>query len=261
MINTILIAGAKQSGKSSLAKFLLAHELGRNGIIQSFGMTDDGQVATDEGVIDFDSGKNDELFSQSLWPLARKFSFADSLKHVVSVLFGISLDMMYGTDEEKNSFTTIKTESLKILVPDFHSEHEFVTIRQLLQAFGTDICRKLLDDVWIRIVKKEIEEYHSVYPNGIAIIDDCRFTNECIAFKNPESIILGLKRSIEDSSHISENDLDFTDDKLFGLIIDNQELDISDKNNEALEFLVKNRVITSVLQDTKAIKKSKTKAK
>lgn len=252
-VNTILIAGKQQSGKSSLAKFLMANELGKVGQISGFDITEDGEIAisTEDGnvgVINWDSPDNEQYFSQYLYPYMRKFSFATKLKQVVSFLFNIDIALMYGTNDDKNTVTKVTVEGLRKLVPDFVPEdptREFVTIRELLRIFGTEICRSLFDSIWIEHLKNDIAEYHAEYPQGIALVDDCRFINEVENLKNDNTVVIYLDRNPISASHASEKDLDNIDVDKFDLVVRNANMDIAAKNDKVLTFLSKKKIVVS----------------
>lgn len=211
----ILIAGKAQAGKSSLASYLHENLCGTTG--------------------------------QSSWI----FNLADSLKEACQIYFGIDRKLMYGTNEDKNRLTHIRFRDLPIV---FHNEAEIdpdrqLTIRQLLQYFGTEIMRRMDADVWCRATSndinadsfnKEIAGYLSL---DCAIIGDVRFPNEIRYFVNTYGednvIIVRLTRNITNLTHVSEialDNYDFSQYKNY-IEIDNTSLSEVDKNALALQLV------------------------
>ena len=88
-----------------------------------------------------------------------------------------------------------------------------MTVRRLLQAFGTDFARELDSFVWIRHMVYKMLEYIEAYSRShnykgnIVIIDDVRFSNELEFLANCGAINIRMDRRVGDDKHISENDL------------------------------------------------------
>lgn len=211
----ILITGKAQAGKSSLASHLHENLCGVN--------------------------------NQGSWI----FNLADSLKEACQIYFGIDRKLMYGTNEDKNRLTHIRFKDLPVV---FHNEAEIdpdrqITVRQLLQYFGTEIMRKMDADVWCRATSnsinsdsfnKEIDGYLSL---NYAIIGDVRFPNEIKYFVNrygeDNVIIVRLIRNITNLTHASEIALDNHDFSQYKnyIEIDNTSLSEVDKNALALQLV------------------------
>ena len=73
----------------------------------------------------------------------------------------------------------------------------------------------------------------------MAIIADCRFPNEVTAIKNVAGIVIRLSRNPHNSDHTSEIalDPDRYDQSLFDLVIDNDNMTITEQNKVIYEFL------------------------
>ena len=75
-----------------------------------------------------------------------------------------------------------------------------MTGREVLQYFGSDICRKMYENIWfdacIRRIKKDNPE--------LALISDVRFPNEINGVQNEGGIVFGLPRDLFNDSHKSE---------------------------------------------------------
>jgi hypothetical protein len=152
------------------------------------------------------------------------YNFADSLKNDICInILGLTYDQCYGTDEEKNQLV------------DCYWENKQLTAREIMQLVGTDMFRKLKTNVWsettIRKIKQDTQK--------ISLIADCRFPNEVHAIKNAGGLVVKLTRNPYNSQHESEVALDENrfDAKNFDLIIDNQNMTISQQNLLLLNFL------------------------
>ena len=134
---------------------------------------------------------------------------------------------------EKLNSIGIKTEFVKFADPlyemhkiilnfmeDYGHKYEGIKHGPLLQYLGTEFGRKTYGaNVWADIAKTKIERLPE---NTIAIVDDCRFKNEFLTFKDQLKIHLVADREIrkqrcenwrDNESHQSEIDLDDWHDK------------------------------------------------
>lgn len=258
MTKLLVFAGKKQAGKTSSAQFVSAYitsqiaRLNENVPLSKwFSQTDKGKIIVntadgDQGEFDF-TRKDDEfaLFAKNyVWPYVKIYSFADELKSVAMKVFGLTKEQCYGTNEEKNSFTKIKWEDmLKLFHPLARNkikkavENEYMTAREFLQYFGTDVCRTLFDDCWIEALFKKI---YSDSPD-IAIVDDCRFENEAKVSRKfeGESKIIRLFRTVDETDSHSSEQILLSEPTLFNSNLDNSNMSLEDKNKEILDLLYK----------------------
>ena len=85
-----------------------------------------------------------------------------------------------------------------------------MTAREFMQFFGTDVCRKMFESVWVNSCIKKIQREQS----ELAIIADVRFPNEAKAIEDAGGKVVRLTRKVFDDNHSSEVALDdypFTD--------------------------------------------------
>ena len=174
-----------------------------------------------------------------------KISLADPIKQIVSAATGISILNFYDDYEKDRIFdepfvfssdqiielinqveiryplTKNQADSIEL----FFNNQPFISIRDILQKFGTDCCRNLIDqDIWLKIFEKEINDGRSY------VIPDVRFPNEFDLIKRLNGYMILVKRNtglVDD--HISEN-MDIPESK-FDIIIDNNST-ISKLNEE-----------------------------
>lgn len=211
----IVLAGSKQSGKSTGAKYIL------------------NELAT--------KGNKDNI---------RIYSFANKLKDQVRDLFRVNWFQCYGDDDDKNTLTQIKWNDIFPILPKHEKTYwwniilkrindkqvtVYLTARELLQCWGA-ICRQLNPHCWIDACYKEIMDDVCEF----AIIDDCRYDNEAQFLTEKKATIIHLKRNKFNCTHSSETGLkNFTPT----FVID---------NNDMTEY-TKNQELTKILQELKLI--------
>lgn len=176
----------------------------------------------------------------------KMYSFATALKDIAIEIFNIERHKVYGIDVEKNELTHIKWDDL----PLSNNERDqlavkgkdttYLTGREFLQVFGTNICRRLYGDCWAYRTLVEITKNHPRY----AILTDVRFPNELDIFdlkNNPRSnisnienepIVIRLLRNPLNMQHDSEIALNSYNFEKFSnfIAIDNRKMDLGDKN-------------------------------
>lgn len=142
-----------------------------------------------------------------------KLAFADEMKQFLHKLFKIPLELLYGTDEDKNRPTIVKWKNL----PHFyelaatepnkyrHLANEFLTIRQLMQEFGTGICRKMFWDCWTHAFYTKVEASDA----RAILCNDGRYPNELDYPTSVRRIKVRMERVVyPDDKHSSETGLD-----------------------------------------------------
>jgi len=158
------------------------------------------------------SGKNTSInyISPKLTHYSDHVSFAGPLKTICGDLFELDNNQLYGTDAEKNTLT-------KCVDPD---TNDAMTARQVMQIFGTDMCRSIKGDVWVSKTMRTIDKclYNPADfcgPPDYIFIDDCRFTNEYDALKAREdTLVIKVERPgySRNDAHVSETALDHLED-------------------------------------------------
>ena len=148
-------------------------------------------------------------------------TFASPLKRLVHQLFDNRKVARYETEEEK---------SYKL--PCGH------TVREVLQLFGTDACRGIDINCWLRMYKKTIGEHDNF---AVVVTPDVRFPNEVETIKKLGGVCIRLTRNPikKKDTHESETALD--DYTGWDLVIDNSKLSAHDTLETALEWLSKHK--------------------
>lgn len=241
------ISGRKQSGKSTLGRFILSLSLAQLDYCNNIYMDEEtGEILVSDvlgddrfkGVFDIREYKekfNDPRLNQAIEKLNKKikiYNFADVLKTDICMnILGLTYDQCYGSDDNKNEFTNMEWNGKQL------------TAREVMQIIGTDIFRKMDTNVWVRAtINKIINDKPE-----IAVITDCRFPNEVESIKNIGGKVIRLTRNPFNSDHISECVLD--EDKYdwsnFDYVLDNQSCSIYE------QFVQSKKLIEEILNTNK----------
>jgi hypothetical protein len=159
------------------------------------------------------------------------YNFADPLKTDICMnILGLSYDQCYGSDENKNTFTDCYWQDVRL------------TAREVMQFVGTDLFRKMKNDVWASatINKIKLEE------PKLAIIADCRFPNEVEVIQNAGGLVIKLTRNPYSSNHDSETALDperYPTEK-FDLVIENDHMTIGEQNKIIHQYLIDKGILS-----------------
>lgn len=260
----LAFAGNKQSGKTTCSNFIHGYQLRCNNIINAFNVTDKGDLIVGTEFIDSKGEKEQgqallevkrvdldfaEWAVYNMWPYVKSYSFADPLKNIATELFDIKEENIRGTDIQKNAKIPITWESMpgiiscpkmaknpqiKKLIDDgtfmYHKKGK-MTGREFLQFFGSEVCRKIYEEIWVSRLVKDVESEGSL----LAVVDDCRYPNEAEAIQNAGGKVIKLTRSNHEDSHKSENA--FSKDYNFDAIIDNQNMSIQEAHVELVKTI------------------------
>jgi hypothetical protein len=194
-------------------------------IIALAGRKQSGKTTSAEMVVDFFSsvlGTSEGI---------KIYNFADPLKQDICMnILGLSYEQCYGSDEDKNQTTDLEWGGKKL------------TCREVMQLVGTDLFRKIKNNVWTEATINKIKKENP----KLAIIADCRFPNEVERIQKEGGLVIKLTRNPFDSNHESECALDNKnyDHKNFDLVIFNNHLSIQQKNYAILSFLRKKGILT-----------------
>lgn len=133
-----------------------------------------------------------------LWKI-KEVSFAKPLRQILGILYDLSDEFLYD-DSSKDKLVDVTWEELKL---DSNGKKGQMTLRELLQVFGTDVLRKLWsEDIWAQIpFRKPYSD------NTLVLITDARFENELRMCKKYGGINFHIKRpgQKQEDTHASEN--------------------------------------------------------
>lgn len=113
-----------------------------------------------------------------------RLSFADPLKEALKCIFGFTDEQLYG--------------NLKEVVDEYWG----VSPRDVMKYIGTDVFRNKMEqlipdiknDIWIRVVERQILQLRKTDPNVKIVITDVRFPNEINLIKKYNGQIIKVNR-------------------------------------------------------------------
>jgi hypothetical protein len=214
----IAIAGCKNSGKSSLCRYLTYLVARVDGLIindKLAGSFDNrllAQVSKDasQKVYITDNGRNYIEAKLKKDPNVETLSFAGPIKEFCVNVLNLEYESVYGTDDQKNSVTQYVWENMP---SGIRGECGFeksgsMTSREIMQVLGTDIFRNYFSQsIWIDCLINKVKKSDA----DVIFVDDLRFNNEASALMKEDAMIVHLQRMWgQGGSHKSENGLDLS---------------------------------------------------
>lgn len=136
----------------------------------------------------------------------KRFAFADELKIEMSEAFGLDMKLLHGSQEDKDTSYTKVHWGSPMVEAHANGRQGYLTYRELLQIYGTDIARMGRGaDVWLDKIKPKVYDWLEKCDENIAIITDCRYDNECqwVTDSGGTNVRIDGKVEIVDD-HISE---------------------------------------------------------
>ena len=119
-----------------------------------------------------------------------KYSFASTIKDIISIMFGWSRERLEGLTKEDREWREqidpwwSTTLDMPLLSP-----------RYVMQYFATDLFRdKFHPDIWVKIVENQI----LTTTNQHIVISDCRFKNEIDMIVRLHGTIIHVHRNLPD---------------------------------------------------------------
>jgi hypothetical protein len=220
------VSGKKQAGKNTICSALFGQHLCNKGLIERWHIHE-GELQLEKEV------DHPNLI----------YSFADVLKEVC-LLFGLSEEMVWGNDEQKNQLTHIMWDDMplfsmndvKRMVDESGGRPvEFkrtgpMTAREFMQVLGTDVCRRIYDPIWINALSSRLELDNP----EIALICDVRFPNEVKKIEEMGGKVIRLTRNPHKDEHSGELALDSYP---FSLVLDNKDMTVDEQNFAAYAMI------------------------
>lgn len=244
----LLISGKKQSGKDSAANYLSGYLLKQAGATKEFKLDEDGKlliriqvedpsvgkVVEEMGLLDLE--RKDEEYvryaSQMIWPIIKIEKFGDLLKDILIATNMAKREELYGTNADKDKLSNVKWSSYYTILdrPNEHGD-DFMSNRELMEIFGSDICRELYQLCWVeglfnRIIAQD-------FP--LVVIADCRYPDEVEYAKMLGAKVVRLTRNPLNGKHQAETALD--NYKNFDYVIDNVNMSQEQKGAELVKYL------------------------
>ncbi|KKM16615.1 hypothetical protein LCGC14_1684020 [marine sediment metagenome] len=191
--------------------------------------------------------------------LIKEYSLVDALKEKVCIdVMGLTKKQCYGSNKEKDSFTSYKWENLPDQIRyanaletekirDGGHPGQFcdipvlrkgrMTAREIMQVVATDVFRRYFDnDIWISATLRKIKQEQS----SIALISDVRFPGEVKRIIKKGGHIIRLLRDVcEIDPHESEtvlDDFDFEGTENC-LVLDNKKMSVDQQNAATIPII------------------------
>ncbi len=176
---------------------------------------------------------------------SKVYSFAEPLKDFCINVLGLTYNQCWGENTDKDTLTHLKWNDLPL--PDYKIKELskasmdldgiYMSAREVMQVWGSEICRKFDPDCWVR------SAFNKIKTEGldVALIADARFPNEIEFALQHNPIVVRLTRNILNKEHISEvalDNYDFSKIKNFHLL-----------NNDELSLDAKNKVLEDIISE------------
>lgn len=235
MQKVLAFTGKKQSGKSSAAKFIVGNFVIGDKMIEGceeFWHKENGDIVLDingsQAILPMlpPNKESIQFYENRLFPRVRVYSFAEDLKIAICRIFGISEELVYGGEKEKNTLTEIRWNQHCKRKLEERTHPLFMTVRELMQEFG-NLCRVFKIDCWINAT---LNKFDSEY----CIIDDLRYDNEAEKLKELGAIIIKVEGGIDDSDEGEKG----IDKKYVDLVVTRDKEGFDCKNKQILDFLL-----------------------
>jgi preprotein translocase subunit SecE len=167
-------------------------------------------------------------------------SFAKTLKEFLISTKIVDRSQAY-IQQFKNELTKVEWKNMPLKIRWKYNfwwrfnGRKFLTAREVMQIYGTDICRNmLLDSIWVDSLNYEVEQFMNTHDDAIVIVRDTRFPNEAERCGDTLTVVVRVSRDdIPTDNHPSETALD--DFRFIHIIDNNGSLD--DLREKAKEFL------------------------
>lgn len=181
--------------------------------------------------------------------LYKTVAFADPIKEMLSHLLNMDREDFESREIKENCFVNFSSfckvytngigpQFISEYLPDSKfsklakewnpelSKEYYLSIRQVMQLFGTEIMRNILDDkIWINCILNRSNK------NNL-IISDLRFITEYEEIKKRNGFIIYIDRGLTPGTHKSESEMQILlNQNKFDLIINNKNISLKELFN------------------------------
>lgn len=160
--------------------------------------------------------------------------FADALKDCLSIIYYIPRQYFDDREYKDNMYYNLRTgefirkekvtqrgdhyfvidietlnnSSIREQIETYDKLFPLITLRTLMQYFGTNLCREYLQsDIWIKATMAKADDI--CFANRLFIIPDVRFTNEATAIQTKTSSLYGGVIMVRRDNNGSDDDIDY----------------------------------------------------
>ena len=235
MTQIVGFTGRKRAGKDTACNFILAVKLAQLGVSKSARLSLSGSVEVTDVLDDKVQGEDwfpfrapyvdtEALFNDRLGDSIRLYAIARKLKDLSIDLFGLDKELVFGSDEDKNKKTSLRWQDM----PTATKKKGKMSIREVLQYLGTDLFRKMSNNIWVDSCISQIQRESP----ELALVCDVRFENEVRALQKAGGYVVGLTRCKDaDDCHDSETSVEKCME-LCDAVIENADLTIPEQNEQ-----------------------------
>lgn len=160
--------------------------------------------------------------------------FADALKDCLSIIYHIPRQYFDDREYKDNMYYNLRTgefihkdkipqreyyyfvinnddikhSSIRKEIETYNELFPLITIRTLMQYFGTNLCRECLQsDIWIKATMAKASDI--CLANRLCIIPDVRFANEATAIQTKDPSLYGGVIMVRRDNNSSDDDIDY----------------------------------------------------
>ena len=220
------ISGKKQSGKNTAANQIIAQYINARGRYSpsALGVDAVGKLHWPAGFLLVPPEEILEAADIGL------LAFADALKEFCIDVLGLTHEQCYGTDAEKDTMTHLTWHKLSGDVRGksaiaccqggavyWRLPVGFMTAREVMQVFGTDIMRAWYPKIWVNACIRKAQ----AFDGPLVLITDVRFPDEVAAVQGAGGKVIRLLRAPyrQRDQHESEIALDDIPLDRFDLVV------------------------------------------
>lgn len=242
--------GNLQSGKSSACRYVVGEIMKKHGLIQNFGMTEDGMLIVPDrdgnyGIFDFEKNTSDIMinFRQNILDkMVNIVNFADPLKQDCCKYFGIPEELVWGGKKDKDTLLKITWGDIQdVFKPAFNMDvkkkKKRMSVRDVLITYA-DMVRSINPEAFVNAAFHKIGKSSA----DLFLIGDVRYGYEVNAIRKSGGKVIRLNKIVELTGHSSEQ-AHTIDPSLVDLEVNNDGLTMREKNMIIKESLVQWGVI------------------
>ena len=262
-------SGVPQSGKNTCCNTAAGWVLSGIGLVHDWVINPkDGSLwvkdiagnTKEAGVLDLmnDHPKAQDFLYEHVYPNVKIYALADLLKDICVDVFGLDRKLVYGTGKDKDTLTDFKWEDLPGVITDkemygqlklqgwwdtgelsnylIYHEPGRLTIREFMQYFGTDVCRKIYDKVWVNALLRRIIAEDPL----LALVCDVRFPDEVEGIQSVGGKVVRLTLNQDkEHKHKAETALnpENFDWKKFDYILENHKMNFLEQGLAVMSLL------------------------
>jgi hypothetical protein len=216
----------------------------------------DKEAGLRAGIMDPERQDVKEYLDTSVSFAIKLYSNADALKDFLINVIGFKYEQCYGTNEQKESLCDVRWESLPWVMTNkllfeavgqhikdcvngdaddenpasayvdenfmltYHEPGQ-MTAREVMQQFGTNICRRMYGNCWVDALIRRIRNDQP----SLAVVTDCRFPNEITGIQVAGGKVVRFLRApfAGQDEHESETALDDFPLEDFDAVVDNRD--------------------------------------